>query len=247
MQLTHDVPSRLARLLFTYLMAMAWCGAVKFLATEAAAQPATAAAPGASGDDATREKSLAVLRRLCDFGKEVVHNPDANPADIPVRAAALGNDPAKIFDFVRTQVAYEPYRGILRGGRGALASMAGNALDKSLLLKALLEAGGHPCRLVRGKLPPDKAEVLVRQFLAADPLKGPLGVFGAADTPADDVPAEFARRSGLDEQKLKEYLQRSRRRSDALLAEAWKLADAQTNYLSAQLDKAKVALGRGGD
>jgi transglutaminase-like putative cysteine protease len=240
MQVVRDVPSRVARVLFVGLMTFAWCGGVPQAVSVAAAQPAAPARP--VGDE-LQQKSLAVLRRLCEYGKEVVNKPGANPADVPGTALQLGNDVTRVFDFVRTQVAYEPYRGVLRGGRGALASRAGNALDKSLLLKQMLEAGGSTCRLVRGQLAPDKAAALVDQFLAADPLKGPLGDFVPSDA-AYQVPPDFARRSGLDEQLLKEFVDRSRRQFDALIAEAWRLTDAQAKYLGEQLEKAKVTIGR---
>jgi len=68
------------------------------------------------------------------------------------QAAALENDLARIFAFVQSQVRYEPYAGILRGARGALASRAGNSADQASLLAALLQAGGTPCRFCVGSL-----------------------------------------------------------------------------------------------
>ncbi len=47
-----------------------------------------------------------------------------------------------IFDFVRDDIGYLPYRGALKGAAGVLMDGAGNALDRTLLLKALLEANG---------------------------------------------------------------------------------------------------------
>lgn len=67
-----------------------------------------------------------------------------------------------VADWVRTNIAYQPYRGVLRGGDGALAAGAGNAFDQALLLAPLLSAAGYEVRLARGQLSEDDA----RQLLA---------------------------------------------------------------------------------
>jgi probable HAF family extracellular repeat protein len=67
-----------------------------------------------------------------------------DPADpfVVAEATALNKDPNLIYPFVRDQIKFEAYPGGLRGARGTLWAMAGNTLDKAILLSALLKASG---------------------------------------------------------------------------------------------------------
>jgi hypothetical protein len=88
---------------------------------------------------------------------------DANSTDpfIIAKAAELGNDPERLFAFVRDEIGFESYQGSLRGARGTLWSKAGNALDQASLLIALLRASGIPARYVHGTLTTPQAQQLI--------------------------------------------------------------------------------------
>lgn len=84
-------------------------------------------------------------------------------AQIEIDALARAQrDPKSLVDFVRDEVVFQPYPGLLKGARGTLLTRAGNALDQALLLGAALETAGAEVQLVRGRLSTDQADLLVR-------------------------------------------------------------------------------------
>ncbi len=91
--------------------------------------------------------------------------------DLPALAASLeGTDAA--FALVRDSIGFDAYRGQLRGAQGTLSARAGNAVDRAVLLRALLTLQGATSRLAFGTLDADTATALVdRSFEApAQPL-----------------------------------------------------------------------------
>lgn len=100
---------------------------------------------------------------------------DRTQFDLTQLNAALGFDPDRLAAFVRDEIAYEQYPGVLRGARGTLIARAGNALDQSLLLGHLLGDAGRDWRIVRARLADAQAEALVTRMAAAMPAKPSLG------------------------------------------------------------------------
>jgi large repetitive protein len=76
-------------------------------------------------------------------------------------AFRLTYDPERIFAFVRDEVGYDPYPGVLRGARGTLWGLAGNSADQAILLAALLEASMVKTRFVLGELANDYGSQLL--------------------------------------------------------------------------------------
>ena len=59
-------------------------------------------------------------------------------------AEALGNEPVRIFNYVRNTIDYKHYYGIRKGAKLTLLEGSGNDFDQCLLLAELLKAAGVP-------------------------------------------------------------------------------------------------------
>ncbi len=89
---------------------------------------------------------------------------DRSQFDLIALNRALAFDGAAIVDFVRDEIFFEQYVGVLRGAEGALLGRAGNALDQSILLTTLLEDAGYESRIAHGTLSTAQATALVNQM-----------------------------------------------------------------------------------
>jgi hypothetical protein len=74
-----------------------------------------------------------------------------------------GQDPVKLFEWVRDETSLVPYQGSLRGFVGVLMDRRGNSLDRALLVHELLRLAGNEVRLASGQLSPEKAQEVVRK------------------------------------------------------------------------------------
>jgi len=70
--------------------------------------------------------------------------------EIRAKAQELGNNPIKIYEYVRNNFEYEPYYGSLKGAQQTLLEMAGNDFDQASLLISLLRASNIPTRYAYG-------------------------------------------------------------------------------------------------
>ncbi|MEW6221551.1 MAG: transglutaminase-like domain-containing protein, partial [Thermodesulfobacteriota bacterium] len=71
-------------------------------------------------------------------------------AAIEAKAAELGHDPVRIYEWVRNTIEYAPTWGSIQGADACLQSQLCNAFDTSSLLIALLHASEIPARYVLG-------------------------------------------------------------------------------------------------
>lgn len=115
------------------------------------------------------------------------------------KLAATLPDQDAAFRLVRDRIAFDAYAGELRGAAGTLGARAGNAFDRALLLKALLDAQGQTTRFAFGTLDEATATALVTRSLepATDPLPA------APASPLDPTfEASVAARAARDQQLL---------------------------------------------
>jgi len=101
-------------------------------AAAAAARVAATAAPGADELGPTEDAQI-------------------TPA-IQALAASLGNDPLRIYDWVRNNVEFVPTYGSVQGSQMTMVARRGNAFDIASLLVALLRSAGVGARYVLGTI-----------------------------------------------------------------------------------------------
>ncbi len=77
--------------------------------------------------------------------------------------------------YVQNDIHFEAYTGSLRGARGTLWSGAGNSLDQASLLISLLRAQGIACRYVRGTLPGEEVQLLIRSMFNGEKMANAVG------------------------------------------------------------------------
>ena len=231
----------------TYLLGAMLAGAAVCTAVAQPAPPPGSPAGAAAGPDLSSprvQSTLVVLDRLRRITEEELRQPGACPWDVPTKASELGHDAGRALAFVRDEVRYEPYAGVLRGARGALASRSANAADKALLLRALLVTGGHRCRLVTGTLADDKARALVKQFLAGDAANSPLAELAGDAAPDQQATQRYAVRAGLDPALVMESALRDQQAAREIQQGVWQAARRETEWVLSRLAESDVRLGR---
>lgn len=141
----------------------------------ASATPAATSAPTsapAPGSGAAVPSLVSANATAAEYKKALLQlkgSIDYTNIDVRARQATIGTDPQAIARFVREEIRFESYDGALRGARGTLMARAGNSLDRSLLLAAMLRAAGNKVRFAEGTLSPSQAEQLVRSGFGSRP------------------------------------------------------------------------------
>lgn len=123
--------------------------------------------------------SAQILVSQLDKVEELVEglrkNLDRSQFDLNALLTRLEYEPNLIIEFVRNEVAWESYDGLLRGAQGTLHSRAGNALDQAVLLATLLKDAGYDARIARAELSKQQVEALVREVVIRAPQPSPIG------------------------------------------------------------------------
>lgn len=114
--------------------------------------------------------ATAEARRLVDEMTALL-----DPAEYDVDALALDlafERPEDIVSWMKENVRFEAYAGLLRGPQGTLVAGAGNALDQAVLLARLLGDAGQEARVVLGTLSEEAALALVMSMFSPEPADG---------------------------------------------------------------------------
>lgn len=80
--------------------------------------------------------------------------------EILALAASLNNDPVKIYEYVRNNIAFEPTYGSIKGAAQCLWEKSGNDFDQASLMIALLRASGVSARYEYGTVEIPIAQVM---------------------------------------------------------------------------------------
>ncbi len=148
-----------------YLLALVMVANPTVLVHQAAlGQPPTEPVTKATSAEPTPEE----LKRKADEMERTFKALEAVEKEIPrdtfdpkAIVDKVGRDPVKLFEWVRDNTYWVPYRGSLRGPTGVLMDRLGSSLDRALLLAELLRTAGHQVRLARAELTEEKAKELL--------------------------------------------------------------------------------------
>lgn len=103
--------------------------------------------------------------QYCQAARQRVLTPASCPFSPASVSIVVGNDPAKLAEWVNQRIAYEPYAGVVRGAEGTLAAQAGGDWDRAALLQALLAEAGYKSRLKVIERTPEEAAAVVDAYL----------------------------------------------------------------------------------
>lgn len=184
--------------------------------------------------------------RLAIAGGQIEATPPATPVPtntqafgptIATKAAELGYDTDRIFRFVADEVRYEAYAGALRGARGTLWGLAGNSIDKSILLAALLDESQILYRFASGPLTPESKAALRSALVVAIAAATP----EASPAPASTV-AVSGNANGTPSPVDQSTVEGALRATDAARKLSGSLYDFTAGIIQSSLTKAGIAL-----
>ena len=147
----------------------------------------------------------------------------------------VGKDPQKLFEWVRDNTYFVPYRGLLRGDKGVLMDRLGNSLDRAMLLYAMLRNVGQPVRLAHGTLTEGQAQDVlgkVRPFPSFEEYTSSASSAAATDA----FVKQYADQNHVDAAKIRKAL-------DQLTAQQQRVKELVQKRVAAQAAMISAAVG----
>ena len=171
--------------------------------------------------------------------KELRTHVDRSQFDLEALLFKLDFDSESIINFVKQDIRFEQYPGLLRGAKGTLMSRAGNALDQSVLLAKVLKDAGYEARIAGTTLSEEQAKDLIDQMFLPASAKPPPGDMQKINA----VMTKLGRLSGVPDADLVEFLDSQKSPVPKQVATDHLKARADAAFIFKTLDKAGVVLG----
>jgi hypothetical protein len=118
-----------------------------------------------------------------------------------------GKDPNKIFEWVRDQTYFVPYRGLLKGEKGVLMDRLGNSLDRALLLYNLLQFVNQPARLAHGTLTQAQAKDVLAKVRPVPSFEQRIGS-SWSPTITSTLAKQYAEQNNLESPEIRKELEK---------------------------------------
>jgi hypothetical protein len=164
---------------------------------------------------------------------------DRSQFELDALLSELDFDSENIINFIKQDIGFEQYPGLLRGAEGTLMSRAGNALDQSVLMAKLLKDAGYEARVAGTTLSEEQAKDLIDQMFIQGRAKPPPGDMQKINA----VMTKLGKLSGVPDAELAKFLGAQERPVPDQTATDQMKSHADAGFIIKTLDEAGVALG----
>jgi len=184
------------------------------------------------------DQAKQALDRVLTQAERIRGQLDASQFDLDALSAKLGVKAGDIVKYVRDNIAFEQYPGLLRGAKWTLVGRAGNSIDQAALLATLLSKSGYQVKIEHGTLNPEQATSLLLQMQAPRKAPDSIGNLNAIET----LMKQMARTAGVSDSELQPYLDGLGKPATIPAGDVAKV-DADSAAIGAALSGAGVKLG----
>lgn len=188
------------------------------------------------------DQAKQTLDRLLTEAQRIQGQLDASQYDLDALSAKLGVNADDIVSYVRDNIAFEQYPGLLRGAKWTLIGRAGNSIDQAALLATLLAKAGYQIKIEHGKLNPQQASTLLAQMAVPRKPAPDIGNLDAIKT----LMKQMARTAEVSDDELQPYLD-SLGQPTSLSTSDVSSIDLDAKPIASMLNAAGVQLGGASD